>query len=224
MIVAFDLDDTLYEEITYVKSSFKAVATYLHKKYGFDENLLYAEMLSILDTDGRGSVFNKVLIQFGIFSKSEVKKCLSVYRNNTPEIFLPQVSIDCLNRLGDFPKYLVTDGNKMVQSNKIKSLKLEPYFKRLLPTHFFGKDKSKPSTYVFHKILQWEKSTPEKLIYIGDNPNKDFVNLRKEGFKTIRVLTGMFKNLKRENEFEADVQINSLEELNAQMIVEILNK
>ena len=124
MIIAFDLDDTLYEEITYVKSSFKAVSKYLNSKYGLSENLVYAEMLSILDADGRGNVFNKLLIHFGVFTKAEVKKCLSVYRNSIPEIFLPQTSIDCLNRLADFPKYLVTDGNKMVQSNKIKSLKL----------------------------------------------------------------------------------------------------
>jgi putative hydrolase of the HAD superfamily len=33
MIIVFDLDDTLYEEITYVRSGFKAVANYLSKNY-----------------------------------------------------------------------------------------------------------------------------------------------------------------------------------------------
>ncbi|WP_214515343.1 hypothetical protein, partial [Mycobacterium tuberculosis] len=34
MIVVFDLDDTLYDELTYVQSGFQAVAGYLRDTYG----------------------------------------------------------------------------------------------------------------------------------------------------------------------------------------------
>ena len=31
------------------------------------------------------------------------------------------------------------------------------------------------------------------MVYVGDDPNKDFVNLNPLGMKTVRVLTGRFK-------------------------------
>jgi putative hydrolase of the HAD superfamily len=221
MIVVFDLDDTLYPEITYVKSAFKAVSAYLAKNYALNKDIVFEQMISILETNGRGDVFDCTLQAYNIYSKKLVNQCLGVYRTTFPEIFLPQSSTKCLIQLKNYTKYLVTDGNKIVQTNKIKALNLQKYFKKTLPTHNFGKKNAKPSTYVFHKILQWEHAKPNELVYIGDNPNKDFVNLKKEGFHTIRVLTGMFKNVFLEQKFEADYKINSLNELDEKLIQSI---
>ena len=50
MIIVFDLDDTLYEETTYVKGGFTAVANYLFQTYHLDNpekisNKLYEILL-----------------------------------------------------------------------------------------------------------------------------------------------------------------------------------
>ena len=66
--------------------------------------------------------------------------------------------------------------------------------------------------------MELENVSPHQLVYIGDNPMKDFVNLKKEGFKTVRVLTGFYKNLRLESEFEADNLINSLDEIDEKLI------
>jgi putative hydrolase of the HAD superfamily len=58
-------------------------------------------------------------------------------------------------------------------------------------------------------VLLWSKD----IVYIGDNPNKDFVNIKKLGFRTIRVLKGMFSNSNKETKFEAELNILSLVEL-----------
>ena len=50
-------------------------------------------------------------------------------------------------------------------------------------------------------------------MYIGDNPKKDFVNLKKDGFWTMRVMTGEHRDVLASPEFEADFRINSLDEL-----------
>jgi putative hydrolase of the HAD superfamily len=221
MILVFDLDDTLYEEITYVKSSFRAVANYLAKKFNLSVNDIYQELIKVLEQKGRGNVFNEVLLNFHIFSKTEVKNCLTVYRKNQPDIKLSKDAKDCLERFNSFPKYLVTDGNKIVQTVKIKTLGLDYYFKKTIPSHNFGKLRAKPSTYIFYKILDWEQAKPEELVYIGDNPNKDFINLKKEGFKTLRVLKGNFKNIQLTNEYEAHFQINSLDEFDFQLLNKI---
>jgi putative hydrolase of the HAD superfamily len=126
-------------------------------------------------------------------------------------------------RFKSFPKYLVTDGNKMVQSLKIEALGLNSYFKKAIPSHNYGLEKAKPSTYIFHKILKWEQAKPEELLYIGDNPYKDFVNLKKEGFKTLRVFKGSFKNIKLSDEYEAHFHVNSLDELDIHLLNEIEN-
>lgn len=213
MILVFDLDDTLYDEFSYVKSSFKAVASYLSGKLKVNEDKIYIELMEILAKEGRGKIFNIYLEKYGLFSKKEVLSCLHVYRSNYPEIELYSEAKRCLIRFKNYPKYLVTDGNKRVQTTKIKALNLTPVFKRTLPTHNFGVRRAKPSTYVFHKILNWEKANPSDLVYIGDNPSKDFVNLKKEGFHTIRVLTGLYKNVRLSEQYEAENTISSLDEL-----------
>ncbi len=218
MILVFDLDDTLYQEITYVKSAFKAVASYLGAKYQIATSEVENDLLGVLEEKGRGSVFDEVLNKYGIYSKAEVKKCLGVYRRSKPKIELNRDAVRCLKRFEDLPKYLVTDGNKMVQSTKIKALGLERYFRKAIPSHNYGRRHSKPSTYIFHKILKWEQAKPKDLVYIGDNPNKDFVNLKKEGFNTVRVLTGMFKDLRLDMLHEAHYEINSLDELDHQLV------
>ena len=218
MIIVFDLDDTLYDESSYVRSSFLEVACFLSKKIKVSKDLIYLKLNETLEKNGRGNVFDVVLKHYGIFSKKEVKNCLSVYRNNIPQIKLFDEGIRCLNRLKDFRKYVVTDGNKLVQKKKIEALNLNKYFIKSLPTHNYGLDHAKPSTYVFNKILKWEKIKPSQLIYIGDNPNKDFLNLKREGFNTIRVLTGCFKDLQVQKEYEAEYIINTLDEMDPKLI------
>ena len=51
------------------------------------------------------------------------------------------------------------------------------------------------------------------LVYIGDDPNKDFVNLNPLGVKTIRVNTGRFKNQKAKDGYDANIKINDLSQL-----------
>lgn len=218
MILVFDLDDTLYDETTYVKSSLQSVAKYLSVKLKIQQVNLYKDLIEVLETHGRGKIFDEVLKKHNFFSKTEVKNCIAIYRNNIPDIMLFDEAKDCLMRFKNSPKYLVTDGNKKVQSTKIKALGLNKYFKKTIPTHNFGLVNAKPSTYVFHKILQWEKALPQQLVYIGDNPKKDFISLKKEGFKTIRVLTGCFKNLRLTKEHEADYLIKSLDEIDSKLI------
>ena len=49
------------------------------------------------------------------------------------------------------------------------------------------------------------------MIYVGDNPKKDFVNLNKKGSITIRILRGNFKNLKANKNYNAKYFIKNLD-------------
>ena len=214
MIIIFDMDDTLYDESTYVMSSMDAVGKYLSVKYAFKKEILYKDLILELEKNGRGKVFDVVLKKYKIYSKKEVLKCIGVYRRNIPRIELFNEAIMALRRLPDLPKYVVTDGNKFVQSIKANALGLDKYFKKVILTHRYGVKHAKPSTYCFSIIKDIENCKWSDLVYIGDDPNKDFVQLNLLGVKTIRVHTGRFFTQKAKEGFDATYHINDLSELN----------
>lgn len=216
MIVCFDLDDTLYPEIEYVKSGFKAVSRYLAiNKTKTAADTLYCRLVTLLNDKGRGQVFDILLKEEGIYSKYLVKKCIGIYRAHVPEIMLSDSVINILEKISEKygNTYLVTDGNLIAQRNKIKKLKLERYFFKCMPTHQYGRQHSKPSLYCFERIKGWEGVDYPSLIYIGDNPYKDFVALNSVGATTIRVNSGMFKDIFLDKAHEATYLVDSLEEV-----------
>ena len=220
MIVIFDLDDTLYNEIDFVKSGFNKVSIYLAQEYKLDKEKVYKKLCTVLNKFGRGKVFNLCLMEFNIYSKEIVRKCLSIYRTHKPYISLPAESIKVLTTLAkDNTLYVVTDGNKIVQQNKIAALKINNYVKKAMPTHNYGLKSSKPSIYCFELIRKIEKTKFNKLVYIGDNPIKDFVNIKKAHINTIRINQGMFKDLFLTKEYSADYKVEKLSD-----IIPIINK
>ena len=214
-IIVFDMDDTLYDEINYVKSAFLAVSKYFAANYNIKEVEFNKELLQNLKKNGRGQIFDDVLKSFKIYSKKNVKQSLKIYRMHKPNIQLRSDAQEILEYFKDLntPIYLVTDGNKIVQRKKVDALDLEGFCKRIMITHNYGIKNSKPSTYCFEKIALFENEKFENIVYIGDNINKDFVNIKKLGFKTIRLKNGMFKDVKKSISFHADIDINSLLEL-----------
>ncbi|MGV8145768.1 MAG: HAD family hydrolase [Alkaliphilus sp.] len=212
-VIVFDLDDTLYNEIDFVKSGFREVAKHLNTAYSVPINESYKFMMEQLINVGRGRIFDDVLRKYSIYNRRNVRSCVLTYRLHKPEITLSKEADKCLKRFESFPLYIVTDGNKLVQENKIEALKLKNRVKFSFITHRYGIKNAKPSPYCFLKICTLEKVSPENIVYIGDNPNKDFIGIKPYGFNTIRILKGNYKNVVREDEFEADNRINSLSEL-----------
>ena len=212
MILIFDLDDTLYPERTYVESGFRAVAQWLSGQFGWPEGELRELMLNLLETEGRGHIFERVLERNGVLLRGVAEKCLGVYRGHRPDIFLDEAASLFL-RTYNGPLYVVTDGNKMVQQKKVDALGLSKWFKKVLITHRYGVSHAKPSTYCFEKIKEMEKCSWADLVYIGDNPAKDFVNLNPLGVLTIRVLTGEHRHVQAKAGFDASVTVSNFDDL-----------
>ncbi len=212
MILIFDLDDTLYEEITYVKSGFLEVSKYANKKYGFNIDSSLNYMNNTLEMLGRGKVFDEFLKSKNLFTQKRLKKFISTYRNHKPKISIFEESKKILKKRSK-QIYLVTDGNKIVQANKIKALCIEQFFKKIFITHRYGIHHSKPSLYCFELIKKKEKCDWKDLIYIGDNPEKDFINLNIKGATTIRVLTGAHSKKKAKKGYDAKYKIKNISDL-----------
>lgn len=214
MIIVFDLDDTLYSEITFVYSGFACIAQKLTEIIDVPESEIFTRAKLILEKDGRDKVFDALTKHFGIYSDKLVKSLVSTYRSHEPAISLKEdVKNLLLDLKRDYSLYIVTDGNKLVQKSKVVALDLEPYFRRILITHQFGLFAAKPSLICFDKIRSSEDAQWSSIVYVGDDPHKDFVSLNKVGAVTIRVLDGRFRGVELESPFEARYRINSLNEL-----------
>tara|TARA_B100001250_G_scaffold414603_1_gene454455 strand:+ start:16868 stop:17530 length:663 start_codon:yes stop_codon:yes gene_type:complete len=213
MIIVFDMDETLYDEFTYVKDSLNAVALYLSLKYTINLDRLKSELLYEIKINGRGKTFDNVLKKNSIFSKKELNNCISVYRKNTPKINIYDSAKLVLEKLSSSAKYLVSDGNKLVQNNKVKALDISKYFKKIFLTHNYGRDHAKPSTYCFKIIKNLENCSWNEMVYIGDDPTKDFVALNPLGVQTIRIHKGRLKDLKPGKKFDAKYHIKDIYEV-----------
>lgn len=218
MILVFDLDDTLYPEITFVKSGLKEVSMHLNNNFGLDEEVTYTEMYKFLITNGRGHVFDNILEKYNIYTRKNLKKCISVYRKHNPIITLHKDAEQCIERFKSFKKYIITDGNTLVQRQKAKSLDLYKSFIKIIPTYQYGLSFSKPSVNCFKMILKHEKANPKEMIYIGDNPYKDFIEIKKIGIKTIRIMRGSFKNIILDEDHEADYSFKNLNGITRQFV------
>lgn len=62
--VIFDLDDTLYNENTYVEQAFMNVSVYLSKEYSISTDELHDKMIELLNKDGRGRIFNDIIEEY----------------------------------------------------------------------------------------------------------------------------------------------------------------
>jgi putative hydrolase of the HAD superfamily len=220
MIPIFDLDDTLYVERIYVYSGFTAVANFLDNSFGWDSTESFNCMRDNLLANGRGAIFDALLKKKGHYSVKMVKRCVSIYRNHRPQISLNDEVKDLISRLRG-PRFVVTDGNKIVQAKKVSALSIEPYFTKIYITHRFGVRHAKPSTHCFRLIRKLLQCKWSDMIYIGDNPAKDFVNLKPLGVNTVRILTGEYAKVEPEPAFDAAFHINKLDALTSLFNLEL---
>ena len=211
----FDLDDTLYPEITFVEGGFRAVARHLNKSLDLSEHEIYSMMLNILRREGRGSVFDKLLRSQGKYSQKSVQHCVRIYRSHKPNLKLYDAAAVQLARFKKEVLFLVTDGNKIVQASKIESLGLNQIMAKVFITHRFGIASAKPSTHCFQIIKKICGCSWSDMTYVGDNPKKDFVNLKPLGVHTVRVKTGYFADHTAPFNYDADVTVDNLRSLDS---------
>ncbi|MDJ1018242.1 MAG: HAD family hydrolase [Paracoccaceae bacterium] len=214
MILIFDLDDTLYDETSFVDSGLAAVARHGEENWGWDAEASLESLRVILLRDGRGRVFDRWLESHGSSSRARVAECVKVYRHHRPTLALFPEARQMLDMYAPTcPLYLVTDGHKIVQRNKVDALDLWSVFRRVFITHRFGLSAAKPATLCFERIRDAEGCDWPDMVYVGDNPAKDFVGLNPLGARTVRVLTGMHAGSKALPGHDAQYTIQRLDEL-----------
>jgi len=213
--IIFDLDDTLYDEMQFVRGGFEAVSSYASKNANVNQNVVYQLLLDVLEKHGRGQTFDIALKKLGLYNKNLIPKLVKVYRTHKPKLSLyseVRTVLSTLRKQG-YKLGLITDGNVEVQRNKVEALKIKDFFDCIIFSDEYGIEKQKPNPFPYQKALKELKASARETIYVGDNPYKDFVSAKKLGIHTIRIMRGQYKNVTLNKEFEAEYQIINLGEL-----------
>src|SRR5690606_20485434 len=176
-VIVFDLDDTLYNELDYLKSAYKAIALFLEPN---DWKHLYGKMFSMYRC--KVNVFEFLSGKY----KTEIHSLIQMYRNHEPDIQLFDVVLDVLeaitNKSGKIG--IITDGRTTTQKAKIKNLGLLKYVDAVVISDEIGSEK--PTVANFKAI---ENALPgNSYYYIADNWDKDFIAPNALGWKSIALL------------------------------------
>lgn len=172
-VICFDLDDTLYKEIDFVKSAYGEIAEIVgHPK----------AVQQMLDWYHEGkNVFAELISAYAL--DISIGECLRLYRNHYPKITLDPGVKEFLEELKEYGAKLglITDGRSISQRNKIKALGLEGMFHKVILSEEFGSEK--PDLRNYRAIMD---AFPERefFIYVGDNPAKDFISPNQLGWDT----------------------------------------
>jgi putative hydrolase of the HAD superfamily len=186
--VIFDLDDTLYPEKGYVLSGFRAVSIWAESRIGIPSSQGFAELCRLYEQGVRGDTFDQWLRSHDVHSAQLVSEFVIVYREHKPTLMpFPDV-VPVLEMLGRQLRLgLVSDGYVTVQQRKWRSLGLSRYFEAVVFSDELGRENWKPSDKPFLVILERMQLKPSRVVYVGDNPQKDFLGARRVGMYTVRI-------------------------------------
>lgn len=181
-IVIFDLDDTLYKEIDFLKSAYQEIALWLEQEYEIRN--VYNYMLSCYEQ--KKNVFSCVNNEYGL--KVSLESYLYKYRMHIPVISLSADVDNLLKKMLDagFILGIITDGRTVTQSNKIRALELERYisWENCIISESFGYSKPSPEAFLFFQ----HKYPNADYYYVGDNVSKDFIAPNQLGWTTVCLL------------------------------------
>lgn len=188
-VICFDLDDTLYKEIDYLKSAYREIAEYSAEYcYGCSVTVsvlahkAYEVMLSAYHEGG--NAFEELNKFLGL--NLPISDYLSIYRNHKPKIALSEDVVRILDTLKyeDAKIGLITDGRCVQQRNKIEALGLGRWIENedVVISEEFGSEKPALANYKYF-MKRYPKC--HDFTYVGDNLNKDFIAPNSLGWMTI---------------------------------------
>ncbi|SFE55481.1 HAD family hydrolase [Alteribacillus iranensis] len=216
--IIFDLDDTLISEKEYIKSGYKHISKILSGKLNKDENALYELLLRLLSKSSQ-NVFNRLLDIFEFnYTRNDIGYLVEEYRNHLPNIVFFDDVLPCLDILKDreVKTGIITDGYSNAQNQKIKVIGATNYFDKIIVTDELGREYWKPHPKSFEIMKHALDVEYDEMIYVGDNPKKDFYISRIYPIKTIRVQreNGVYATSEYYQGVKENITISTLKEIN----------
>ena len=176
----FDLDDTLYSEIDFLKSAYREISIMIYPE---ENEELFRRMLKTYLSGGNSFLF---LLEKFPEKNMTLEKLLYLYRNHFPVISLREGVAEMLGKikLKGGKIGIITDGRSVTQRNKLKALGIEDLIDDVIISEELGIEKPDISLYKSFNEINAEN----QCFCFGDNVSKDFVTPRKLSWICIGIL------------------------------------
>ncbi|HKD57591.1 MAG TPA: HAD family hydrolase [Hyphomicrobiaceae bacterium] len=187
LILVFDLDDTLYPERQFALSGFAAAGRWAEAELGVTG--LAVDMARLLDEGYLGELFRIALAgKLPHHTPEQLTGLIGAYRDHDPELSLFDDAAWALHRFANAKLGLITDGTHRMQERKVTALGIAARFREIVYTHALGgRQYSKPHPRSYEMIEAALGGRGDRLVYIGDNPAKDFIVPNERGWISIMV-------------------------------------
>lgn len=199
--VVWDVDDTLFLEQDYARSGFEAVGAHVERTRGIAG--FGARLVAMFEAGVRGDTFDRALAEFGApADKDTIRELVEIYRGHTPRISLlpdARAALDAAVARG-WRQAALTDGPPRSQRAKVEALGLAAWCDPIVLAGELGPGRGKPAPDAFLVVERALGLTGSALLYVGDNPPRDFpapwslgwqtLRIRREGSQHVTVPTG----------------------------------
>ena len=187
--VIFDLDDTLISEKEYIKSGYRHIAEVIGQRFNINKDQVYIDLFQLF-RESPHNVFNRLYEKYHIeYSKEMIIDLVNEYRGHFPDVQYYDDVMQCLNELKvlGIKIGIITDGYAQAQRQKLKAVEADMYFDEIIVTDELGRDYWKPHPKAFEIIKERFGVSFDEMIYVGDNPGKDFYISTIYPIKTVRI-------------------------------------
>lgn len=188
--VVFDLDDTLISEKEYIKSGYRHIAGIIEDRLAMDKNQVFDDLMSLFKVSPL-NVFNRLYDKYQIeYSKEMVLDLVKEYRGHFPDIQFYDDVLPCLSELkrSGLKVGIITDGYAIAQRQKLKAIQADEHFDEIIVTDELGREYWKPHPKAFELMKERFRVNFDEMIYVGDNPEKDFYISKTYPIKTVRII------------------------------------
>lgn len=170
-VVVFDLDDTLYKEIDYLKSAYREISNHV----GLD----VADEMYDWYQDGKNA-FQCLIDKYQV--ALNLSDLLDIYRFHEPKINLLPDAYAFLSKLksSNVRVGIISDGRGKTQRNKLKSLGID-WIEDVIISEEFGSEKPSEANYRYFM----DKYPGMRYYYFADNIKKDFITPNRLGWQTV---------------------------------------
>lgn len=187
-LIAFDLDNTLYDEGLYYEAAFERLVPELAERSGRDAAAILERLREILAAKGKhyNKLFTDVLADVGLDPKDDLAWVLDRFRSvETALEPFPGVRELLRDLRPHYRLGVITSGMQRIQENKLRLLGIAPSFDRIVFSSSLPENK--PGQMPFRHLLELVGTAPERAAYVGDNPLFDFRAPNQMGMLSVRV-------------------------------------
>ena len=174
-------------------------------------------MWELFENDSK-NVFNRLLEKLKLnYNEEYIKELVKTYREHIPQIEFFEDVMPCIEELRQqgIKLGIITDGYAITQKNKLKVLNAYELFDKIIITDELGKEYWKPSPKAFEMMKEFFNIEYDEMMYVGDNPKKDFYIKMLYPVKTIRVVrnNGVYSEKSYFKGIKEDINIFSFKSL-----------